>query len=349
MQLVQTINLIHTDKTPEYDFNSLEYNGQHQLLVMSNVSRLSIMFSHIKGLETVNYPEPDSYEKDIVNNNEKGVDISNVEFEEIKEFKINDPIINYIIDPNVDPLFNNENENENVSLYCISTEEIFQYVICMNGNKAPSKTTIEGKKKVESENPVKPEPKEKTSSEEESKEKVTPPQNDLLYILTTAQKEANKSSSNELLKLIKEGSNSSIRSSPKPSQEPSNISTPLSSSAAHSESNIENSGANDIFQTISDLNNTNNLLKIFESNANPEPKKVASPASPATPKIRRKSSTISPIEMKTSNSDVSKDANAGETVNVSQAQLHNELKKLEANLTSKMNEMLNKQNKHYGK
>jgi len=53
--------------------------------------------------------------------------------------------------------------------------------------------------------------------------------------------------------------------------------------------------------------------------------------------------------MKTSNSDVSKDVNAGETVNISQAQLHNELKKLEANLTSKMNEMLNKQNKHYEK
>jgi len=347
MSLIQNIILNHFNETPELDFNTLEYNGQHQVLVMSNVSRLSIMFSHIKGLELVNYPEPDSYEKDIINNNEEGVDISNVEFEEIKEFKINDPIINYIIDPNIDPLFNNEDEN--VSLYCISSEEIYQYVINMNGNNCSSNEKLVEEKKImdinetEIESPVPIiEPKEKVSSNPEKSNNA----NDLLYILTSSQKETNKNSSNELLKLIKEGSNSSIKSSPKPAQDRSNHSTPAISTpvSSHSETKFENSGANDIFQTISDLNNTNNLLKIFESNN--EAKKSASPK---ITENRRKSSTISntvsPIEMKTSNSDVMNN----ESLNITQAQLHNELKKLESNLTSKMNEMLSKQNKHYEK
>jgi len=347
MSLVQVIKLIHSDRTPDFDFNTLEYNSQHQLLVMSNVSRLSIMFSHIKGLESVQYPEPDAYEKDIVNNSEDGVDISNVEFDEIKEFKINDPVLNFIIDPNVDPLFNNENEN--VSLYCISSEEIYQYVINMNGNNiVPKEKPVEEVKPVEAEKK-----QEKGKSASEPTEKSTPaPEkngNDLLSILATAQKEANKNSSNELLKLIREGSNSSVKSSPKPAEQSSistpDASTPLSASQSLSESKFENSGASDIFKTISDLNNTNNLLKIFESNA--EAKKTSTPSVTSEP--RRKSSVVSPIEMKTSNSDISKDANANEPVNVSQTQLHNELKKLESNLVSKMNEMLTKQNKHYGK
>ncbi|KAL6628391.1 hypothetical protein U3516DRAFT_536139 [Neocallimastix sp. 'constans'] len=356
MSLIQTIILKHTKKNPNLDFNTLEYNGQHQVLVMSNVSRLSIMFSHIKGLESVSYPEPDSYEKDIVNNNENGVDISNVEFEEIKEFKISDPVINYIIDPNVDPLFNNENEN--VSLYCISSEEIYQYVINMTGNNLPKEKSSEEKKVMdvnnsESEQPIQ-ETKEKqvTSSNEKTKNA-----NDLLYFLTSSQKEANKNSSNELLKLIKEGSNSSIKSPQKLTEEPNNnnstssISTPLST---HSESKFENSAPNDIFQTISDLNNTNNLLKKFESNA--ESKK---PASPKIIEARRKSSVVSnnvsPIEMKTSNSDIVNKENpnatgeANEPFNLTKSKFHRELKKLEANLTSKMNEMLTKQNKHYEK
>ncbi|OUM65037.1 hypothetical protein PIROE2DRAFT_60271 [Piromyces sp. E2] len=346
MSLVQVIKLIHTDRTPENNFNTLEYNSQHQLLVMSNVSRLSIMFSHINGIESVNYPEPYAYERDIVNNCEDNVDISNVEFEEIKEFKIHDPVLNFIIDPNVDPLFNNENEN--VSLYCISSEEIYQYVISMNGNKVASK-----EKPVEEEKPVeKKQEKEKSTPKPKEKATTTPEKGatDLLSILASAQKEANKNSSNELLKLIREGSSSSIKSSPKPTQEQQSststpaASTPLSSSQSLTENKFENSGASNIFKTISDLNNTNNLLKIFESNA--EAKKESSPV---TSEPRRKSSVVSPIEMKTSNSDVSKDVTIDEPVNVSQTQLHNELKKLESNLVSKMNEMLTKQNKHYEK
>ncbi|ORX60211.1 WD40 repeat-like protein [Piromyces finnis] len=348
MSLIQKIKLIHSDKTPEYDFNTLEYNSQHQLLVMSNVSHLSILFSHIKGLESVNYPEPDAYEKDIVNNNEKNVDISNVEFEEINEFKIDNPVLNFIIDPNVDPLFNNENEN--VSLYCISTEEIYQYVINMKSNNVVPKEQIveevkiaEIESKQEAEKPSQVvEPKEKSTTEKNT--------NDLISILSSAQKEANKNSSNELLKLIKEGSCSSIKSSPKPSQEQSTVSTPAAStplsssqSFSNSESKFENSGASEIFKTISDLNNTNNLLKIFESNA--ETNKVSSPIN-SEPK--RKSSETS-VEMKVSNSDISKNVDNNEPFNVSQTQLHSELQKLETSLTSKMNEMFSKQNKRYEK
>ncbi|KAG4084793.1 hypothetical protein H8356DRAFT_1743252 [Neocallimastix lanati (nom. inval.)] len=356
MSLIQTIILKHTNKTPEFDFNILEYNSQHQVLVMSNVSRLSIMFSHIKNLKSVSHPEPDSYEKDIINNNEDGVDISNVEFEEIKEFKINDPIINYIVDPNIDPLFNNENEN--VSLYCISSEEIYQYVINMNGdNNLPNKKLTEEKKimnisQIESKSPIPVEEvKDKSLLSNIEKNHNS---NDLLYFLTSSQKEANKNSSNELLKLIKEGSNSSNTIPPKPVQEASNypssvVSTPINS---HLDTKFETSTTSDIFQTISDLNNTNNLLKIFESNSN-----TSNPASPKIVDSSRKSSivsnTISSVEMKTNNSDiickVDNVKSTNESLNVSQSQLNDELNKLEANLTSKMNEMLTKQNMHYEK
>jgi len=349
MSLIQTIHLRHTSKNPEFDFNTLEYNGYHQILVMSNVSRLSIMFSHIKGLESVNYPEPDAYEKDIINTNEDGVDISNIEFDEIKEFKIEDPVINYIIDPNIDPLFNNEDEN--ISLYCISSEEIYQYVINMNGNynNVPSKETsnIENKEKV-TDNNEKPEISNSTNSTKEktslSSEKKA---SDLLYILTASQKDTvNKTTSNELLKLIREGSSSSVKSSPKiPSQDNSGISTPISSHSTINSESKTGSGATDIFQTISDLNNTNNLLKIFESNT--EMKKVSSPK---VVEARKNSSTISPIEIKNnSNSDISKEESSSEPINMTHTQFHNELKKIEANLTLKMNEMLAKQNKHYEK
>ncbi|ORX82347.1 WD40 repeat-like protein [Anaeromyces robustus] len=351
MSLIQTIHLRHTSNKPEFDFNTLEYNGQHQILVMSNVSRLSIMFSHVKGLESVNYPEPDAYEKNIINNNEDGVDISNVEFEEIKEFKIEDPVMNYIIDPNIDPLFNNEDEN--ISLYCISSEEIYQYVINMNDNhnnndSLMETSTVEEKKKIMENNEK---PTEESISTNSTKEKTSlPPESsasDLLYILTASQKDSSKkNNSNELLKLIKEGSSSSVKSSPKPTQDTSGISTPLSShSTINSESN--NGGAADIFQTISDLNNTNNLLKIFESNT--EMKKMTSPK---VSEAGNNSNTVSPIEIKTnsSNPDISKEELTSEQpLNITQNQFHNELKKIEANLTLKMNEMLAKQNKHYEK